>query len=76
MLAYIDNSIVLHPEDISGLNGLGVYGHDNLKDLSEAITKFFLELRNFNEPITLEVGMQVKIKDIEEDYGENAGKLN
>lgn len=31
---------VMHPEDIAGFNGLGMYSYDHLKDLGVAILKF------------------------------------
>ncbi len=34
------NNIIFHPEDICTMNGLGVYGYQNLKDLGVAILKF------------------------------------
>jgi len=34
------NNRVMHPEQLTGLNGLGVYGITNLKDLAVAILKF------------------------------------
>lgn len=35
-----DESKVMHPESLCGMNGLGMYGYENLKDLAVAILRF------------------------------------
>lgn len=35
-----DSSKIIHPDDLTGLNGLGMYGYENLKDLAVAILRF------------------------------------
>lgn len=35
-----DESKIMHPEDLCGLNGLGMYGYENLKDLAVAILRY------------------------------------
>ena len=32
-----DGSKIMHPEQLCKMNGLGIYGHENLKDLAIAI---------------------------------------
>lgn len=35
-----DGSKIMHCESLCGMNGLGMYGYDSLKDLAVAILKF------------------------------------
>jgi hypothetical protein len=35
-----DESKIMHPQDLCGLNGLGMYGYEHLKDLAVAILRF------------------------------------
>lgn len=37
---------VMHPQDISGMNGMGMYGYEHLKDLAVAILRFEKEKQN------------------------------
>lgn len=35
-----DKTKVMHPQDLCGMNGLGMYGYEHLKDLAIAILRF------------------------------------
>jgi hypothetical protein len=35
-----DKFLVMHPESLCGINGLGIHGYENLKDLAVAILRF------------------------------------
>ena len=35
-----DETKVMHPDSLCGMNGLGMYGYEHLKDLAIAILKF------------------------------------
>ena len=41
-----DENKVMHPQELCGMNGLGIYGYDNLKDLAVAILRFEKEKQN------------------------------
>lgn len=49
-----DESKVMHPQSLCGMNGLGMYGYENLKDLAIAILRFEIE-KNVSESILQEV---------------------
>ena len=35
-----DEDKIMHPESLCGINGLGMYGYEHLKDLAVAILRF------------------------------------
>jgi hypothetical protein len=35
-----DESKIMHPSDICGINGMGMYGYEHLKDLAIAILRY------------------------------------
>lgn len=41
-----DKSQIMHPEELCGNNGLGIYGYEHLKHLAVAILKFERERQN------------------------------
>ena len=41
-----DDSKIMHPDQLAGLNGLGIYGYEHLKDLAIAILLFEKEKQN------------------------------
>lgn len=45
-----DDSKIMHPADLSGMNGLGIYGYEHLKELAIAILKFE-KVKNYSESI-------------------------
>jgi hypothetical protein len=49
-----DESKVMHPKDLCGNNGLGVYGYEHIKDLAIAILRFEKEKQE-SESIMKEV---------------------
>ena len=46
-----DKTKVMHPQSLCEMNGLGMYGYENLKDLAIAILRFEKQKQN-NESIT------------------------
>ncbi|KXX72758.1 hypothetical protein [Flammeovirga sp. SJP92] len=48
-----DESKIMHPQNLCKMNGLGVYGYENLKDLSIAILKYEKEGQH-NEEICVD----------------------
>ncbi len=49
-----DESKIMHPEDLCGMNGLGMYGYENLKDLAIAILRYEKE-KQISESILSEI---------------------
>jgi len=42
---------IIHPNDLCGLNGLGIYGYEHLKDLAVAILRLEKEKQNVDSII-------------------------
>ena len=41
-----DDKKIMHADDLCGMNGLGMYGYENLQDLAMAILRFDKEKRD------------------------------
>ena len=41
-----DEKKIMHPQEISNINGIGIYGYENLKDLAIAILLFEKKKQN------------------------------
>ena len=52
---YTDESKIIHPLEIFGINRIGIYGYENLKDLAIAILRLEKE-KQLQESILSEVG--------------------
>lgn len=46
-----DSEKILHPKLICGMNGLGIYGFENLQDLAIAILEFEKQIQKENSII-------------------------
>jgi hypothetical protein len=44
----LDDNKILHPQELCGMNGLGMYGYEHLKDLAVAILRFEKEQNKIN----------------------------
>lgn len=44
----LDDDKILHPQELCKMNGLGMYGYENLKDLAIAILRFEKEQNQIN----------------------------
>jgi hypothetical protein len=71
-----DESKIMHPQELCKLNGLGMYGYENLKDLAVAILRFEKTIQESESILNQVMRWIEKIAEMEVFYGNWSRVIN